>query len=57
MIQALHNDTDKVLILNILVANSKDVKEVLIIYSDYVTGVIGYDAGDAEIFDNFVIIE
>lgn len=57
MIQALHNGTDNVLILDIKVGNIKDCREVLIIYSDCSTGIIGYDSGNDEIFDNFEITE
>lgn len=55
-IPAMHSG-DLVFILDIKVGEPKTVKEVLVIYSDYETGVIGYEAGDEEVLDNFVVIE
>lgn len=56
LITAMHGE-DKVLILDIKVANPKDCKEILVIYSNYETGVIGYEKGDEEVLDAFVVIE
>lgn len=56
-IQALHNGTDEVLILGIFVGSPKDANEVMIVYSGIATGVIGYEAGNEEVLDKFLITE
>lgn len=56
MIKAMHGD-DIVLILGIYMGSPKDCEELCIIYSNYATGVIGYETGDDTVLDNFVVIE
>ena len=56
MIKAMHRE-DKVFILHIQAGSPKDCKELLIIYSDYETGVISYAVGDNELLSSFVVIE
>ena len=57
LVAALHNGTDKVMILHIAIGNPKDCAEITIVYCDAFNGTIGHDTGNAEVFDNFVITE